>query len=82
MTTKQNCGTCKYGLCMRTPTGRVKKGEFVVCLVTDTAVRQVLLSITPDLPTAYRHVVHRVAIHHCGTDPTDGTDCKFWEARQ
>lgn len=82
MTTQQSCGTCKHGLCERTPTGRPKRGTVIRCQVQSSDVRDIVVRVIDVLPTSYRYGIQRAAVYACGMRPDEGTDCKFWEARQ
>ncbi len=82
----KQCGNCKHNNFLRTPTGKVKRGEIGSCFFT-LADKQEMFDRIVDfgsiiVPTSMLGNFHRLTLNAWGVDTKDGSDCPCFEERQ
>lgn len=74
---KQCCLTCSFADYLKTPTGRLVRGETIRCNFPTRDLYEAVREVIAQSPASMRSSYLRIA--KCGMEADDGQDCKQWE---
>ena len=82
---QRGCLTCKWADYLKTPTGKLKRGEVVLCRFRPPTEERLALALVPLLPSSMLGQIRDINFRAHGMWPDqgqDGSDCTKWEPKE
>lgn len=81
---ERGCLTCKFADYLKTPTGKLKKGEVIHCRAKPPSIVALAAALTHILPVSMWHCIDEIRFNAHGMRPDEdhSSDCPIWEPKE